>query len=112
MNTAEETKKNAAFVRDLIAMIEIKFPADDYERGLRDGMFRKAFSLAPEMDEMHIRRINEALCGMEFPSEAALGLRRQTLTLLAQAHNLKEFRNVKMPFIRPAARPEGKAVAK
>lgn len=112
MKTAEETKANAAFVRDLIAMIEIKFPADDYERGLRDGMFRKAFTLAPEMDEMHIRRVNEALCSMEFPSEAALGLRRQTLTLLAQAHKLKEFRNVKMPVIRPTPRPAGSEVRK
>lgn len=112
MKSAEEIKKDAAFVRDLIALIEIKFPADDYERNLRDGMFRKAFAIAPQMDEVHIRRINEALCAMEHPSESALGLRRQTLTLLAQAHKLKEFRNVKLPVIRPATKPEGKAVTK
>ncbi len=99
MKTAEETKRNAAFVRDLIALIEIKFPADDWERGLRDGMMRKASTLLADMDEPHVRRINEALCAMEFPSDAALGLRRLTLTTLAGVHKLKEFRDVKLPVV-------------
>lgn len=108
MKTSEETKEHAGLVRDLIAAIEIKFPADDYERDLRDALFRKAYAVAPSMDTAHVRRINEALCGMEFPSEIALALRRQTLTILAQTHKLKEYRNVKLPVIRPAQKEGGK----
>jgi hypothetical protein len=107
MKTAEETKENAGFVRDLIALIGIDFPADKFEADLRDAMFAKAFALVPTMDIVHVRRLNEALCEMEFPTPAALGLRRATLTALAKAHHLKEYRNVNMPRIAPPAVKKG-----
>lgn len=95
----EETKQDAAFVRDLIAMIGIEFPADRYEADLRDAMFRKAYTLIPKMSEAHVRRINESLCSMKFASDTALAVRRASMTMLAKAHDLTAFRDVKLPKI-------------
>lgn len=105
MKTKEELTEHAGLVRDLIAAAGVDYPADDFERGLRDALFRKAFTMVPLMEVNHVRRINEALCEMEFPSATALGLRRATMTRLADHHQLKKFRNVNMPVITPPQRP-------
>ncbi len=96
MKDKEELKEDAGLVRDLVAMCGVDFPTN-FERDLRDGLFRKAFTLVPKMETHHVRRINEALCEMDFPSEVALGLRQATLTRLARHHDLKAFRKVEMP---------------
>lgn len=107
MKTSEALKEDNGLVRDIIAACEM-FPADDYERELRDGLFRKAFTEVTKMEIHHVRRINEALCHMDHPSSHALGLRRATLTRLAGHHELKKFRNVAMPVITPPVDQSGK----
>jgi len=63
------------------------------------AIFRKAFAELPTMEIQHVRRINEALCDMEFPTPSALGLRRETLNQLARHHDLKKYRSVKITLI-------------
>ena len=107
MKPKDELKEDAGLVRDIIATAGVDYPANDFERDLRDGLFRKAFTLVPKMEITHVRRINEALCEMEFPSAAALGLRHATLKRLAEYHRLKDFRRVNMPVITPPQRTAG-----
>jgi hypothetical protein len=45
---------------------------------LREAMLRKAFAEVPAMDETHVRRLHEALCAMDFATDAALAVRRAT----------------------------------
>jgi hypothetical protein len=106
MKDKEELKEDAGLVRDIVALCAVKFPTN-WERDLRDGMFRKAFTLVPKMETHHVRRINEALCEMDFPTDSALALRQATLTRLANHHELKKFRKVALPIIQrpvPAAK--------
>lgn len=104
MKTNDETKEHAALVRDVIAATEIKFPADDFERNLLDALYKKAFVLAPTMDAMHVRRINEAMCKMDFLSPTALALRRQTLVCLAKLHDVKKYKDAVLPVITATGR--------
>ena len=97
--TNEDMKENAGLVRDVIAAAGIDYPADEFEKQFRDALFRKCYATMPTMDVAHVRRIHEALCDMDFLSETALALRRQTMTRLANIHGLKSFRDVKMPKI-------------
>jgi hypothetical protein len=98
MKDKEELKEDAGFVRDLVALVGIDYPTN-FERDLRDGMFRKAFTLVSTMETVHIRRLNESLCEMEFPTPAALALRQAVMVKLAQHHDLKKYRKVNMPTI-------------
>jgi len=98
MKDKDELKEDAGLVRDIVAMCGVDFPTN-WERDLRDGLFRKAFTLVPKMETHHVRRINEALCEMDFPTPTALALRQATLTHLAQHHDLKKFRKVNLPNI-------------
>lgn len=98
MKTKEELTEDVGLVRDVEAWCGAVC-ADDTERNFRDDLFRKAYEELPKMQISHVRRINEALCGMDFPTPTALGLRRQTLEVLGRHHNLKNYRNVKMPMI-------------
>ncbi len=115
MKTAEDLKEHGGLVRDVIAAAGIDYLADDIEKRFRDSLFRKAFTLIPKMEIAQVRRINEAVCKMEFPNDVALALRRQTFKRLGEHHGLKEFRDIKLPAIvapeRPAAtEPKGKVV--
>lgn len=101
MKTKEELQEHAGLVRDIIAGCGVDYPADDYERDIRDAYFRKAYALINDIEIVHVRRIHEALCEMKFPTATALGLRRATFTRLAQHHRLKDYRAVKMPVIAP-----------
>jgi hypothetical protein len=103
MKDAADTKKDAAFIRDLIAMIGIKFTADKREQDLREAMLRKAFAEVPAMDETHVRRLHEALCAMDFATDAALAVRRATGDRLARVHNLRAYREIKLPTFAPRA---------
>lgn len=98
MKDKEELKEDAGLVRDIVAMTGIDYPTN-WERDLRDGLFRKAFTLVPQMETHHVRRLNEALCDMDFPTDTALALRQATLTRLANHHELKKFRRVVMPAV-------------
>lgn len=106
MKDKDELKEDAGLVRDIVALCGVDYPTN-FERDLRDGLFRKAYTLVPGMETVHVRRLNEALCEMEFLTPAALGLRQATLTKLAQHHDLKKFRKVNMPEIAVPA-PAGK----
>jgi len=106
MKDKEELKEDAGLVRDIVAVCGLDYPTN-FERDLRDGLFRKAFTLVPAMEIQHVRRMNEALCEMDFPTDAALGLRQATLTHLAQYHDLKKFRKVQMPVIQPLQKQAG-----
>src|SRR5580658_2195854 len=98
MKNKTELLSDAGLVRDIEAWCQVKYPADDIERNFRDALFRKTFAELPSMEIQHVRRINEALCDMEFPTPTALGLRRETLNQLARHHDLKKYRNVKITF--------------
>lgn len=101
MKTKEELTEDVGLVRDLEAWCATAC-ANDNERNFRDALFRKAFAVLPKLENMaHVRRINEALCAMDFPSATALGLREAVLNRLAMHHNLKQYRNVKMNLIAP-----------
>ena len=106
MKTKEELTEDVGLVRDVESWCAAHC-ADDTERNFRDALFRKSYEELPKMQIAHVRRINEALCGMDFPSPTALGLRRQCLEELARHHNLKNYRNVRMPLITPPS-PAGK----
>lgn len=110
MKPKDELQQDAGLVRDIEALCSIDFPADDTERNGRDAFFRKAYVAITEnkLEVQHVRRIHEALCAMKFPTAAALGLRRATLFFLSAAHDLKKFRQVKMPMITP---PKSAAVS-
>ena len=99
MKNKEELQTDAGLVRDIEAWCHVKYPADDTERNFRDALFRKTFAELSNMEIQHVRRINEALCNMEFPTPAALGLRRETIHQLARHHELKKYRQVKIPVI-------------
>jgi hypothetical protein len=99
MKNKEELQSDAGLVRDIEAWCQVKYPADDTERNFRDALFRKTFAELPGMEIQHIRRINEALCDMEFPTPTALGLRRETLNQLARHHDLKKYRHINVPTI-------------
>jgi hypothetical protein len=107
MKPKTELQEDAGLVRDIEAACGVDYPADDYVRGLRDGLFRKAYAEINKLELNHVRRINEAVCAMKFPTEAALGLQRATLTRLAEHHQLKKYRAVKMPSI-TVPQPAGK----
>ena len=105
MKTKEQLTEDAGLVRDIESWAGTTC-ADDNERNFRDALFRKAFAELPNLEMPHVRRINEAICGMDFPSPTALGLRSAILTRLAQHHNLKQYRGVQMPLINcPIAKP-------
>lgn len=99
MKDKNEQQADAGLVRDIEASCKIKFPADQFEREFRDALFKKAFAELPKMEIQHVRRINEALCDMEFPTPIALGLRRQSFIQLGKFHQLKNYRTVKVPLI-------------
>jgi hypothetical protein len=99
MKDKNELLNDAGLVRDIEAWCQVKYPADDTERNFRDALFRKTFAELPNMEIQHVRRINEALCDMEFPTPVALGLRRETLNQLARFHDLKKYRHIKVPAI-------------
>jgi hypothetical protein len=99
MKDKNELLNDAGLVRDIEAWCQVKYPADDTERNFRDALFRKTFAELPAMEIQHVRRINEALCDMEFPTPTALGLRRETLNQLARHHHLKKYRHIKVPII-------------
>lgn len=99
MKNKDELQRDAGFVRDVVAQAQVDFPASDFERDLRDAMFRKAYSDVPAMEITHVRRLHEALCGMKFPTSSALGLRQALMIRLAEFHELKRYRTVKMPAV-------------
>ena len=99
MKNKTELLSDAGLVRDIEAWCQVKYPADDTERNFRDALFRKTFADLPNMEIQHIRRINEALCDMEFPTPTALGLRRETRNQLARHHDLKKYRQVNIPAV-------------
>jgi hypothetical protein len=107
MKTKEELSEDVGLVRDVEAWCGTA-RADDIERGFVDALCRKAYEELPKLQIPHVRRINEAVCKMEFPSPTALGLRRRCLEVLSAHHNLRQYRNVKMPLIQPPA-PAGKS---
>lgn len=100
MKTKEELSEDVGLVRDIEAWCGTTC-ANDNERNFRDALFRKAFAVLSTLEMPHVRRINEAVCGMEFPSATALGLRDAILKRLAEHHGLKKYRDVKMPLIQP-----------
>jgi len=100
MKTKDELSEDVGLVRDLEAWCNTVC-ADDIERGFRDALFRKAFVELPKMQMPHVRRINEAICAMDFPTHHALGLKRQLIEVLSRHHKLRDYRNVKMPLIQP-----------
>lgn len=107
MKDKDELKEDAGLVRDVEAMCGVDYPTN-FEIGLRDGLFRKSFATLDKMEIVHVRRVNEALCAMKFPTPAALALRQATLTKLATHHELKKFRKVDMPIIKvPEAAGKG-----
>jgi hypothetical protein len=103
MKTKEELTEDVGLVRDIEAWCGTAC-ANDKERNFRDALFRKAYAELPKLEMPHVRRINEAICEMDFPSSAALGLRDAVLTRLSVHHNLKQYRTVKMPLITPPAK--------
>jgi len=100
MKTKDQLAEDKGLVRDIIAMCEM-IPADDYERKLRDGVFRKAFAELPGLEIQFVRRIEEVLCNLDFPSATALGLRRAVLDRMARHHELRKYRLVKVPAVTP-----------
>jgi len=96
MKTKEELTEDVGLVRDIEAWCGTRCNNDN-ERNFRDALFRKAYSVMATLEMPHVRRINEAVCAMEFPTSTALGLREALLHRLALHHNLKAYRNVKMP---------------
>jgi len=106
MKTKEELSEDVGLVRDIEAWCGTAC-ANDNERNFRDALFRKAFAELPKLEMPHVRRINEAICDMDFPTAAALGLRAAVLNRLATHHNLKAYRGVKMPVVQPPV-PAGK----
>lgn len=99
MKNKIELQSDAGLVRDIEAWCQVKYPADETERDFRDALFRKTCAELPNMEIQHVRRINEALCDMEFPTPTALGLRRETLNQLARHHDLKKYRQVKITLV-------------
>ena len=95
--------QDAGFVRDLCNLCAIDYPADDTERAARDAFFRKAYQDISDqaLEVQHVRRIHEALCQMKFPTSAALAARQAALLFLANHHQLKRYRAVKLPAITP-----------
>ncbi len=106
MKTKEELTEDVGLVRDVEAWCGTVC-ANDNERNFRDALFRKTYSVIGSLEMPHVRRINEAICGMDFPSATALGLREAIMNRLATHHKLREFRNVKMPLVTPPP-PAGK----
>ena len=105
MKTKEQLTEDVGLVRDIEAWCSA-FCANDNERNFREALFRKAYAELPKLENIaHVRRINEALCGMDFPSATALGLREGVLKRLAEHHKLKDYRNVKMPNIAVPPQP-------
>lgn len=104
MKTKEELSEDVGLVRDIEACFGAA-RADDFERGYMDALCRKAYEELPKLQITHVRRISEAAWAMDFPSATALGLRRRCLEVLSAHHNLKQYRNVKMPLITPPALP-------
>lgn len=98
MKTKEQLTLDAGLVRDVEAWCSASC-ANDKERSFRDALFRCAFASLPSLEMPHVRRLNEALCALEFPSPTALSLREAVMLRLAVHHNLKNFRNVKMPVV-------------
>ena len=108
MKTKEQLTEDVGLVRDIEAWCGAVC-ANDNERNFRDALFRKAYAELPNLENIaHVRRINEALCALDFPSATALGLREAVLNRLATHHNLKQYRNVKMPVITPPAQNAGR----
>jgi hypothetical protein len=100
MKTKEQLTEDVGLVRDLEAWCGTVCQNDN-ERNFRDALFRKAFVELPKLEIPHVRRINEAICSMDFPTANALGLRDAVLRRLSEHHRLKEYRHVKMPLIQP-----------
>lgn len=104
MKDKAQLTEDVGLVRDIEAWCGTVC-ANDNERNFRDALFRKAFVEVPKLEIPHVRRINEAICAMEFPTATALGLRDAVLNRLATHHNLKAYRAVKMPVIVPPQKP-------
>ena len=101
MKSKELLAEDAGLVRDIEAWTGTVC-ANDQERNFRDALFRKAFVELPTLENIaHVRRLNEALCSMDYPTPTALGLREAVLKRLAEHHHLKQYRNVKMNLITP-----------
>ena len=98
MKDKDELKEDAGLVRDIVATCGVDYPTQ-FERDLRDGLFRKAFTLIPKMEVMHVRRLNEALCDMDFITETGMALRQAAQVKLAGHHELKKYRKVAMPSV-------------
>ena len=105
MKTKEALQEDAGLVRDIEAWCKAQ-AANDHERNGRDALLRKAAAVLPELEIAHVRRINEALCDMDFPSPTALGVRQLFLNRLCKHHNLKQYRDVAIPVVKV---PETKA---
>jgi hypothetical protein len=102
MKTKEQLNEDVGLVRDVEAWADTKC-ADDYERKFREALFLKAYVHMAELEIPHVRRINEALCKMDFPTEHALALRRAIIGRLAAHHELRKYRGTKVPTITPPA---------
>jgi hypothetical protein len=107
MKTKEELTEDVGLVRDIEAWCAAH-AANDKERDFRDALFRKAIQELPKLEMPHVRRINEAVCAMEFPTQITLCLRDVLLTRLSQHHNLKQYRNVKLPVVQLPSTPLAK----
>lgn len=103
MKTKEELSEDVGLVRDIEAWCGTVC-ANDNERNFRDALFRKAYAELAKLEMPHVRRINEAVLEMEFPTQTALGLRDALLRRLSVHHDLKKYRSVKMPTIALPAR--------
>lgn len=107
MKSKEALQEDAGLVRDIEAWCKAQ-AANDHERNGRDALLRKAAAVLPELEIAHVRRINEALCDMDYPSATALGVRQLVLDRLARHHNLKQYRAVPIPVVKV---PEAKGKA-
>jgi hypothetical protein len=108
MKLTEEHKENAGLVRDIVAALGIKFTTEEQQR-FRDALCKKALTMAKVLDLVHVRRIHEALCGVEHASDAELAALSAMQARIGFHYKLGLMRSVKVPEVR---RPAGKAVAK
>jgi hypothetical protein len=108
MKLTEEHKENAGLVRDIVAALGIKFTTDEQQR-FRDALCKKALTMAKELDLAHIRRIHEALCGVERASDAELAALSAMQARIGSHYNLRALRTMPVPAVK---RPERKAVGK
>lgn len=99
MKTKEELQELAGLVRDVVSRLEIDFPANDHERALTDGYFRKAYAFLGKFEPVHLRRLHDALCRAKFLSPSGLGLRQTVGEQLARHQNLRDFRKVNLPLV-------------